>query len=78
MPRATVIAENDDYITLASAARLVPMSRPALERHVLLGRVPCRTIGGFRMVRRADLERFKAACGESVQVRRRRRTARPS
>ena len=49
-----------DYFTTGDAARLGEVSNQAIDAAVRDGRLPvaCRTVGGVRLFRRADVERF--------------------
>jgi hypothetical protein len=53
----------DDYMTTGDVAKLHKVTNQAIDSAVKMGQleVACKTVGGFRLFRREDVERFAAS-----------------
>lgn len=54
------VTNDDELLTLPAAARELQISHVTLYRLVKAGRIPCIQTGQYRLIKRSDLEAFKA------------------
>lgn len=52
--------ESEEDVVLSEAARELGMSHVSVWRHVQSGKLPARKVGPIYLVKRADLDAFKA------------------
>lgn len=48
-----------DELLLTEAAKLIGISHATLSAHVAAGRIPYRTLGRYKLIRRADAIKFR-------------------
>ncbi len=54
------MGEHDDLLTVTQAAAALDMHRAAIHRAIYDERLPARRIGSMWLIRRADVERYRA------------------